>query len=173
MNESEHYLTDGQLAEAYAESPAHYVTALTDAYLRRAGGTLSADTMPLFTAEQHALLCYRILLDEVAEGGFIQLVQNGYGPYVLDGPFPATMKKDWGLRDFGKFLYEVRLEYRLHREELEADMDDADFMALYERFEHMNELGDAFLDDFEEEVTPCIADHVRQHEISFNTKAAL
>lgn len=173
MNESNYYLTPQQLDKAYAESPAHYIAVLTDAYLQRAGGALSADAMPLFTSEQHALLCYRVLLDEVAEGGFIQLLQNGFGPYVLDGPFPATMKKDWELRDFGKFLYEVRREYHLHREALEADIDEDEFMALYERFEHMNELGDSFLDDFEEEITPQIAAHVRQHESSFNTKSAL
>jgi len=171
MNETNLYLQPDQLAEAYAESPAHYITALTDAYLRRAGGTLSADAMPLFTPDQHALLCYRILLDEVGEGGFIQLVQNGFGPYVLDGPFPSAMKKDWGLREFGKFIYEVRHEYHKHREALEADMDDAEFMALYEQFEDLNELGDSFLDDFEEDTTPRIAAHVRQYENLFNTKA--
>lgn len=173
MNETNYYLTPQQLDEAFAESPAHYIVALTDAYLQRAGGALSADAMQLFTSEQHALLCYRILLDEVAEGGFIQLLQNGFGPYVLDGPFAATMKRDWGLRDFGKFIYEVRDEYHRHREALEADMDEEEFMALYEKFERMNELGDSFLDDFEEDVTPQIAAHVRQNENSFNTKSAL
>lgn len=144
-----------------------YIHNLTDTYLQHIGGELTADNMEKLTANQHTLLAYRILLDEVMEGGFIQLIQNGYAPYVLDGPFPMMIKKMWGLVDFGKFLYEVKKEYHRHKEELEADLDEDAFMALYEQCDTINEMGDEFLDDHQEEVTPAIANYVQEHEQDF------
>lgn len=134
-----------------------FIKYLTDKYLEAVGGALTDDNMDMLSADQHALLCYRCMLDEVMEGGFIQLVANGYAPYVLYGPFPYVVKKEWGMKDFSKFLYEAKSECRKHEEQITADMSDDDFMALYEQLEDLNELGDDFLDDYQEEVTPAVA----------------
>ncbi len=155
------------LDTAWNEGPETYIRTLTDAYLERIGGELTPETIGLLTADQLTLLAYRYLLDEVMQGGFIQLIQNGLGPFVLDGPFAMMMKKHWGLRDFGNFIYDVQHEYHRHRDELEADLDEEQFMALYEQQEAMNELGDDFLDDYQESVTPAIAQYVRDHESQF------
>ncbi|MBQ3780149.1 MAG: DMP19 family protein [Bacteroidaceae bacterium] len=155
------------LDTAWNEGPEAYIRTLTDAYLERIGGELTPETIGLLTADQLTLLAYRYLLDEVMQGGFIQLIQNGLGPFVLDGPFAMMMKKHWGLRDFGNFIYDVQHEYHRHRDELEADLDEEQFMALYEQQEAMNELGDDFLDDYQESVTPAIAQYVRDHESQF------
>lgn len=155
------------LDTAWNEGPEAYIRTLTDAYLERIGGELTPETIGLLTADQLTLLAYRYLLDEVMQGGFIQLIQNGLGPFVLDGPFAMMMKKHWGLRDFGNFIYDVQHEYHRHRDELEADLDEEQFMALYEQQEAMNELGDDFLDDYQESVTPAIAQYVRDHEALF------
>ena len=156
-----------QLNQAWDQGAETYIRSLTDAYLQRLGGELTAENIGLLNADQLTLLAYRYLLDEVMEGGFIQLIQNGYGPFVLDGPFAMMMKKHWGLRQFGNFIYDVQHEYHRHRDELEANLDDEQFMALYEQQETMNEMGDTFLDDYQEEVTPAIAAYVREHETDF------
>lgn len=169
MNPPDLYLPQHELDQAYAQGPAAYLALLADAYLRPSQGQLTPERMDALSDSQHALLCYHITRNEVSEGGFIQLIQNGYGPYVLDGPFPYTMKKGWGLRDFGQYLFDVRREYHRRRDALEADLSDDDFMALYEQEDAMNELGDRFLDDFEETVTPQVANYVRDHETDFNT----
>ena len=91
------------------------------------------------------------------EGGFIQLIMNGYAPYVLEGPFPMVVKKEWGMKDFSKLLYEVKKQYHLHQEELSKEMSDEEFMAMYEQLEELNELGDDFLDEHQEEVSPAVA----------------
>lgn len=155
------------LDTAWNEGTEAYIRTLTDAYLERIGGELTPENIGLLTADQLTLLAYRYLLDEVMQGGFIQLIQNGLGPFVLDGPFAMMMKKHWGLRDFGNFIYDVQHEYHRHRDELEADLDEEQFMALYEQQEAMNELGDDFLDDYQESVTPAIAQYVRDHEALF------
>ena len=142
-----------------------FIEWVTDGYLAAIGGGLTAENMDKLSAEQHAVLCYRYVLDEVMEGGFIQLVMNGYAPYVLEGPFPMVVKKQWGsvegqekvMKDFSKLLYEVKKEYHKHQEELSQDMSDEDFMAMYEQLEELNELGDDFLDEHQEEVTPAVA----------------
>ena len=142
-----------------------FIEWVTDGYLTAIGGGLTAENMDMLSAEQHAVLCYRYVLDEVMEGGFIQLIMNGYAPYVLEGPFPMVVKKEWGsvegqekvMKDFSKLLYEVKKEYHKHQEELSQDMSDEDFMAMYEQLEELNELGDDFLDEHQEEVTPAVA----------------
>ena len=134
-----------------------FIQWVTDGYLAAIGGTLTAENMEMLSAEQHAVLCYRYVLDEVMEGGFIQLIMNGYAPYVLEGPFPMVVKKEWGMKDFSKLLYAAKSEYHRHQEELSQDMSDEDFMALYEQLEDLNELGDDFLDEHQEEVTPAVA----------------
>ena len=167
MEEEKFQITQEELDAAWNASPLNYIEAITDAYLNTLDGQLTEYNMDVLTANQHTLLAYRYILDEVMEGGFIQHIQNGYGPYVLDGPFAMMMKKHWELVDFGKFMYEVKKEYHLHKAELEADLNEEQFMALYEQQEKMNELGDEFLDKYQEIVTPSIADYVRKNEEKF------
>ena len=134
-----------------------FIEWVTDGYLAAVGGALTEENMEMLSAEQHAVLCYRYVLDEVMEGGFIQLIMNGYAPYVLEGPFPMVVKKEWGMKEFSKLLYEVKKEYHKHQEELSKDMDEDEFMAMYEQLEELNELGDDFLDEHQEEVSPAVA----------------
>ena len=60
------------------------------------------------------------------------------------------------MKDFSKLLYAATSEYHKHQEELSQDMSDEDFMALYEQLEELNELGDDFLDEHQEEVSPAV-----------------
>ncbi len=159
-------ITKEKLDASWESGPDTYLFAITTAYLEKLDGNLTSDNMSMLNANQHTLLAYRFMLDEVAAGGFIQLIQNGYGPYVLAGPFAMVMKKEWGFTDFGKFMYKVRKEYLSHKEELEKECDEESFMAMYEDFDKMNNFGDDFL-DMEEELTPLIADYVRQNEKNF------
>lgn len=140
-----------------------YLNAVTDQLIERIGGQLNESNMNMLSLDEHCMLAYRYLRDEVMEGGFIQLIQNGYGPYVLLGPFPMLLKKEWEMKQFGQFLFDVAREYKKHREELEADKSDEDFMAQYEQFEALNDYGDEYLDDYEETVTPQIADYYKTH----------
>ena len=133
----------------------------TDGILARIGGELTESNMDKLTQNEHCLLAYRYLRDEVMEGGFIQMIQNGYGPYVLLGPFPMLLKKQWGMKPFGQFLFDVAREYKAHRLELEADKSDEEFMAQYEQYETLNDYGDDYLDDYEESVTPQIVEQYK------------
>lgn len=150
-----------------ALSAADFIVWLTDGYLDSVGGALTADNMDRLNVQQHSLLAYRYLLDEVMEGGFIQLIMNGYAPYVLEGPFPYILKKEWGLKDLSKLLYDVKKEYSHNRECFDIEMSDEDFMALYEQLEALNDFGDDFLDDYQEQTTPAVAAYVIEHVQEF------
>lgn len=135
-----------------------FLNTTTDRLISRIGGQLTEGNMDMLTLNEHILLSYRYLRDEVMNGGFIQLIQNGYGPYVLLGPLPMLLKKELGLKKFGQFLYDVQHEYKTNREALEADKTEDEFMAQYEQFETLNDYGDDYLEDYEEEVTPAVAE---------------
>lgn len=156
-------LAKEQLDSILRKDNAEFITSITDLYLDSIGGVLTADKMELLNTDQHSLLAYRYLLDEVMEGGFIQLIHNGYGPYVLEGPFPYVIKKIWGFKDFGKFLFNVQHEYHLHKDEIFTELSEEEFMALYEQMETLNDYGDDFLDDYQETITPDIVEYVKKN----------
>ena len=163
MQEKKITLTKELLENILQKESTEFIMTLTDTYLGSIGGLLTADNMDKLNTNQHSLLAYRYLLEEVMEGGFIQLIHNGYGPYVLEGPFPFVIKKIWGFKDFGKFLFNVQHEYHMHKDEIFTELSEEEFMALYEQLEELNEYGDDFLDDFQETITPAIAEYVKNN----------
>lgn len=154
-------ITDAALRQAAGEGMDAFIEVFTDAYKNVTNGELTAETMPLLTAEQHSLLAYRIFRDEVMEGGFCQLIQNGYGGYVFDNPFAKVMRL-WGVGDLSKLVYAAKKIYDEHREDLERERTDDEFMAMYEQYEAFDELEDEFLEK-EERYTALMAQYVDEH----------
>lgn len=154
-------VTDAALRQAAAEGMDAFIQVFTDAYKKAIGGELTAETMPLLTGEQHSLLAYQIFRDEVMEGGFCQLIQNGYGGYIFVNPFARVMRM-WGVGDLSKLVYAARKIYDAHREDLERERTDEEFMAMYEQYEAFDELEDEFL-EHEEEYTALVASYVDEH----------
>ena len=95
------------------------------------------------------------------EGGFCQLIQNGYGAYIFHNPFAKAMRL-WGVGELSKLVYAARKIYDAHREDLERERTDDEFMAMYEQYEAFDDLEDKFLEQ-EEEFTACIARYVDEH----------
>lgn len=56
--------------------------------------------------------------------------------------------------------------YDVHREDLERERTDDEFMAMYEQYEAFDELEDEFLEK-EEEYTALVASYVDEHLESF------
>ena len=68
----------------------------------------------------------------------------------------------WGLRELSKLIYDAHTLWLKHREEIERDCSDEEFMALFERFPEFDDLDDAFVEN-EEEWTAMIAHNVDEH----------
>ena len=100
-------ITDTALQTAAAEGIDAFLRAFTDKYREALGGDPTAETISRLNGEQHSLLAYRIFRDEVTEGGFCQLIQNGYGVYIFDNPFARVMRL-WGAERFSKLVYAAK-----------------------------------------------------------------
>lgn len=153
--------TDEALRQAASEGMDAFINLFTDTYLQQMGGSMTAESMPLLTADQHTLLAYRILRDELMEGGFCQLVQNGYGSYIFHNPVAKALRL-WGLNELSKLLYAAREIYEAHRKDLERERTDEEFMAMYEQYEAFDELEEQFLDK-EELFTATVATYVDEN----------
>ena len=144
-------ITDEALRRGAEEGMDGFLKVFIDKYLEVTGGVVNAETMPLLNGYQHSLLGYHFLREEINEGGFVQLIQNGFGPYIFDNPFAKAM------RQFG-----AKKIYDENRADLEKDRDDEEFMAMYEQYEAFDELEEQFM-DMEESVTARIAEYVDNH----------
>lgn len=127
----------------------------------KAGGSLTAESMARLSAEQLTLWGYYILRDELMDGGFIQLIHNGYGPFFFKNPF-AKMMKTWNLADLAKLINRANKLDAVYGQEIVKECTDEEFMALFERFPDFDNLDDEFVEN-EEMFTNRIADYVREH----------
>ena len=101
-------------------------------------------------------------------GGFIQLIHNGYGPFIFKNPFAKALNKMWHIRDLSKMLYEVHTLWLENREPLERDCTEDEFMALYEQYPQFDDYDDAFIEN-EPAWTEQIAHYVDENLEKFAT----
>lgn len=154
-------ITDEALRQGAEEGMDAFLKVFTDAYLETTDGELTAETMSCLTGTQHALLGYHFFHEEVMDGGFCQLIYNGYGPYIFDNPFAKAMRL-WGLKEFSKVLYKAKEIYDEHKRDLTRERSDEEFMAMYEQYSQFDDLEDYFIEN-EEEITATIAYYVDEH----------
>lgn len=138
-----------------------FLKVFVDRYLEVTGGEINEATMALLNGWQHTLLGYHFFREEIDEGGFVQLIQNGYGPYIFLNPFAKAMRL-MGAKEFSKLIYEAKRIYDEHRQELERECTEDEFMAMYEQYEEFDALEERFM-DMEEEVTETVARYVDEH----------
>jgi hypothetical protein len=158
-------ISDTILRTAIKNSSEEFIQIITDKYLEILGGELKVETMPLLTGEQHSLLAYRIFRDEMTEGGFCQLIQNGYGGYIFENPFAKAMRL-FGAKALSKLIYKARKIYDVNRKDLEQERTDEEFMAMYEQYEAFDDLEEEYF-EMEEEMTDLIATYVDSHLETF------
>lgn len=158
-------VSDADLRKRAEEGMDAFLKVFIDKYLEVTGGVINEKTMPLLNGYQHTLLGYHFFREEVLEGGFVQLIQNGYGPYIFDNPFAKAMRL-FGAKDFSKLIYEAKKIYDAHRADLEKDCTEDEFMAMYEQYEAFDDLEEKYMED-EEQITAQIASYVDEHLDSF------
>ena len=154
-------IQDEQLRQAAEKGIDEFIKVFTDSYMETLGGELNGENMHLLNGQQISLLAYVMLRDEVLDGGFIQLIHNGYGPFIFDNPFAKAMRI-MGAHDFSKLVYKKKKLYDKYKNELTKDCSDEEFMALFERYPEFDDLDDNFI-EMEEEVTNILAHYVDEH----------
>lgn len=160
-------VSDAALRVAAEEGMDAFIQVFTDAYKQVIGDDWNAEKMALLNAEQHTLLAYQLFRDEVMEGGFCQLIQNGYGGYIFMNPFAKALRL-WGVGELTKLIYSAREIYVANKQDLERERTDEEFMAMYEQYEAFDDLEDKFLEK-EEMFTALVAQYVDDHLAQFAT----
>lgn len=152
-------ITDLTLREAAKQGMDSFVAAFTNAIHDAIGGELSAENIGELNADQVTLLAWETLHNEVMDGGFVQLIHNGYGPFIFKNPFAKALNKMWGIRELSKLIYDAHTLYTKYGKEIEADCSDEEFMALFEKYPEFDDLDDLFVEK-EEEYTEQVARYI-------------
>lgn len=152
---------DADLRKAADEGMDAFLKVFIDGIYAAVGGELTAEAMAELNSDQMTLLAYSILHEEVMDGGFVQLIHNGYGGFIFLNPFAKALKL-WGMRDLSKMIYEAHTLYNKYRQEIEKDCSDDEFMELFERFAEFDDMDDQFVEN-EEEYTAQVACYVDEH----------
>lgn len=153
------------LKAAAAKGTGEFLDFVINSVKEAAGGELNADNMQSLNAQQTTLLAYDILRGEVMQGGFIQLIYNGYGEFFFRNPFSKVMRQ-WGLDDLAKMMNKCHKLYSEHHSEIERDRSDDDFMALYEQFPQFDTFDDDFVEE-EQRWSDMVAYYVDDHLTDF------
>lgn len=98
------------LKQAAQEGVDEFVLAVKDAIVDAAGGELNAAALGNLNAEQVTLWGYFILREEVMDGGFIQLIYNGYGSFFFRNPF-ARAVEGWGMDELASIIRKAHRVY--------------------------------------------------------------
>jgi hypothetical protein len=151
-------IEEKKIMNAADEGMDAFLQVVTDAIYDAIGGELNNEAMGKLNNDQIVLLAYCIIRDEVMDGGFVQLIHNGYGGFIFLNP-TAKMLKMWGVNDLAKSLYALRDLYEKYHERIERDCTDDEFMAMFEQFEEFDDYDDDFVEN-EELYTDEIAHYV-------------
>ena len=155
------------MREAAGEGMDAFVGCFVSATKEAIGGELTAETMAELNSDQVTLLAWDILHEEVMDGGFVQLIHNGYGPFIFKNPLAKALKL-WGLRELSKLIYSAHTLYIKYGEQIERDCTDDEFMALFEQFPEFDDFDDTFVEE-EENWTADIAHSIDENIEPFAT----
>jgi len=151
-------INDNELKTAAEKGMDEFLQVFIDAYLQVIGDELNEDTMKLLNGNQHTLLAWHFFTTEMRDGGFVQLIQNGYGGYIFGNPFAKAIKQ-FGAVELSKLIYKAKEIYDKNKVALERETTDEEFNALYVDFEVFDELEERYF-DIEEEQTALMANYV-------------
>ena len=158
-------IKDADLAAEAGKGMDEFLQVFTDNYLVALGGELTAENMSVLNGSQHTLLAYHFFTKEMREGGFVQLIQNGYGGYIFSNPFAKAIKQ-FGAVELSKLIYKAKEIYDPNKANLEKETTDEEFNALYVEFEVFDDLEEIYF-DIEEKQTSIIAAYVDEHIAEF------
>lgn len=158
---------DSDLRNAASAGMDEFLKVFTDAIMASVGGELTADTMAELNSDQITLLAYDILHNEVMDGGFVQLIYNGYGSFLFRNPFAKAIK-GWGIDELASLVKKAGKLYLKYKNEIERECTDDEFMAMFEQYPEFDDLDDLFVEN-EETWTGMVACYVDEHIERFVT----
>lgn len=144
-------VSDIELKKAAQESADSFLNVFIKQYLAAVDNVVTAQNMDKLNGHQHSLLAFHFFCTEIRDGGFVQLIQNGYGGYIFDNPFAKSLRL-FGAEELSKLVYKAKKIYDANRADLERETTEEEFMAMYEEFEVFDELEEIFFEIEEEQI---------------------
>ena len=160
-------IASSDIEKAATEGLDEFVTLFVKAIKDAIGGELTSENIGELNADQVTLLGYSILHEEVMDGGFIQLIHNGYGPFFFRNPFARAIG-EWGLADLKRLIRKAHDLYRKYGEDIEHDCTDEEFMQMFEHYPAFDDLDDSFVEN-EELWTSQVAYYIDENINNFAT----
>ena len=154
-------INDAVLRQSANEGMDAFVGAFITAIKETIGGEITTETLGDLNSDQITLLAWDVLHSEVMDGGFVQLIHNGSGPFIFKNPFAKAVKL-WGMRELSKLIYDAHTLYNKYHEALERDCTDDEFMALFEQYPEFDDMDDEFVEK-EEVWTEQIARYIDEN----------
>lgn len=152
---------EADMKEAAAKGYDEFLEVFFDAIYKPFNDTITSEMFVNLNYDQVTLAGYKILRDEVMDGGFVQLICNGYGKFFFFNPF-AKVLREWGLDDLAAVINKAGRLFRKYGREIKRDCTDEEFMEMFEQYPEFDELDDKFVEN-EEEWTAGIAEYVDSH----------
>ena len=163
MNEIK--INNSVLQNAAKSGMDEFVNVFYNAILEHYGGQITESMMNNVNSDQMTLVVFRVLHDEVMDGGFVQLIYNGYGPFVFFNPF-AKAVRGWGLEDLAALVNKAGKLFRKYGREIQMERTDEEFMAMFEKYPEFDDLDDKFVENEERWVAE-IAAYIDEHINNF------
>ncbi len=154
-------INEPELKAAAEKGSDEFLDVFFNAIFTRYGGKKGEPMMSELNADQMTLVAFKAMHDEVMDGGFVQLIYNGYGPFLFFNPFVKVVR-EWGLDDLASLVNKAGRLFRKYGREIERDCTDEEFMAMFEQYPEFDELDDKFVEN-EEEWVAKIAYYVDEH----------
>ena len=154
-------LEDAKVREAAAAGMDEFVNLFADAVIDSVGGQLTEEAMGRLNADQITLVAFKYLHDEVMDGGFVQLIYNGFGPFIFLKPF-AKAVREWGLDDLAALVNKAGKLFRKYGRDIQRDCTDEEFMAMFEQYPEFDDLDDKFVED-EEQWVAAVAHYIDEN----------
>ena len=154
-------INDSVLQNAAKSGMDEFVNVFYNAILEHNGGQITESMMNSVNSDQMTLVVFRVLHDEVMDGGFVQLIYNGYGPFVFFNPF-AKAVRGWGLEDLAALVNKAGKLFRKYGREIQMERTDEEFMAMFEKYPEFDDLDDKFVENEERWVAE-IAAYIDEH----------
>lgn len=149
------------LTDAAGKGMDDFLQVFIVAILQKIDGRLTPENMAQLNGSQHTLLAWHFFTTEMRQGGFVQLIQNGYGPYIFENPFAKAMRQ-FGCAELSKLIYRAKEIYDANKKELTRETTEEEFNAMYVDFEIFDDLEEDYF-DMEEQQTALLAQYVDEH----------
>lgn len=154
-------INEDKVREAASAGYDEFVNLFAEAVIDRVDGHFNNDTMNELNVDQMTLVAFKFLHDEVMDGGFVQLIYNGFGPFIFFNPF-AKVVRNWGLDDLAALINKAGRLFRKYGKEIQRECTDEEFMAMFEQYPEFDDLDDKFVEN-EERWVEGIARYIDEH----------